>query len=50
MVGGARYDLFTGEDLGGWSDDPQNSWYSEPWFAEADAPMAEDDGYVVAFQ
>ena len=45
-----KYDLATGQDLGGWSDDPQHSWYSEPWFAEADNPGSEDDGYVVAFQ
>ena len=45
-----KFDLETGADLGGWSDDAQHSWYSEPWFAEADAPQAEDDGYVIAFQ
>ena len=45
-----KFDLETGADLGAWSDDPQNSWYSEPWFAEADQPQAEDHGYVVVFQ
>ena len=45
-----KFDLETGADLGGWSDDSQNSWYSEPWFAEADSPQSEDHGYVVAFQ
>ncbi|MBM3383521.1 MAG: lignostilbene-alpha,beta-dioxygenase [Betaproteobacteria bacterium] len=45
-----KYNLFTGEDLGAWSDDPQHSWYSEPCFAQADHPSAEDHGYVVAFQ
>ena len=45
-----KFDLDTGADLGGWSDDPQHSWYSEPWFAEADAPQAEDHGYVISFQ
>ena len=45
-----KFDLETGADLGAWSDDAQNSWYSEPWFAEADNAQAEDDGYVVVFQ
>lgn len=45
-----KFDLQTGADLGGWSDDAQHSWYSEPWFAEADNAKNEDDGYVVAFQ
>ena len=45
-----KFDLETGTDLGGWRDDPQHSWYSEPWFAEADAAQSEDDGYVIAFQ
>jgi carotenoid cleavage dioxygenase-like enzyme len=49
-AGVRKFDLDTGADLGGWSDDPQHSWYSEPWFAEADAPRSEDDGYVIAFQ
>jgi carotenoid cleavage dioxygenase-like enzyme len=49
-AGVRKFDLDTGADLGGWSDDPQRSWYSEPWFAEADAPRSEDDGYVIAFQ
>ena len=49
--GGIRkFDLDTGADLGGWSDDADNSWYSEPWFAEADSPQTEDHGYVVTFQ
>jgi carotenoid cleavage dioxygenase len=45
-----KFDLDTGADLGGWSDDHTHSWYSEPWFAQADASQAEDHGYVVAFQ
>ena len=45
-----KFDLDTGADLGGWSDDPTHSWYSEPWFAQADASQVEDHGYVVAFQ
>ncbi|MEN9538840.1 MAG: hypothetical protein RLZZ126_1075 [Pseudomonadota bacterium] len=45
-----KFDLDTGADLGGWSDNPEHSWYSEPWFAEADKPTAEDDGYLIAFQ
>ena len=45
-----KFDLETGADLGGWSDNAQHSWYSEPWFAEADAPQSEDDGYVITFQ
>jgi carotenoid cleavage dioxygenase len=49
-LGLRKLDLSTGEDLGGWSDDKQHSWYSEPWFAEADTPQSEDDGYVIAFQ
>jgi carotenoid cleavage dioxygenase len=49
-AGVRKFDLDTGADLGGWSDDAQHSWYSEPWFAEADAPQAEDDGYLISFQ
>ena len=49
-AGVRKFDLETGADLGGWRDDPQHSWYSEPWFAEADAPQSEDHGYVIAFQ
>ena len=49
-LGLRKVDLFNGQDLGGWSDDTQHSWYTEPWFAEADAPQSEDDGYVIAFQ
>lgn len=45
-----KYDLDSGAMLGAWSDDPEHSWYSEPWFAAADRPQAEDHGYVVAFQ
>jgi len=45
-----KFDLETGQDLGGWSDDDKHSWYSEPWFAEADKPQSEDDGFVIAFQ
>ena len=49
-AGVRKFDLQTGADLGGWRDDPDHSWYSEPWFAEADAPQSEDHGYVIAFQ
>jgi len=45
-----KYDLDTGESLSAWSDDPEASWYSEPWFAAADRPQSEDHGYVIAFQ
>jgi carotenoid cleavage dioxygenase-like enzyme len=49
-TGVRKYDLHTGESLGHWSDDPDHSWYSEPWFAAADQPRSEDHGYVIAFQ
>lgn len=39
----------TGQSVGEWSDDPDNCWYSEPWFAPADDAQAEDHGYVVVF-
>lgn len=45
-----KYDLDSGQSLGHWTDDPDNSWYSEPWFAEADNPRSEDHGYVISFQ
>jgi carotenoid cleavage dioxygenase-like enzyme len=45
-----KYDLDTGACLAQWSDDPIHSWYTEPWFAQADHPSAEDHGYVIAFQ
>jgi carotenoid cleavage dioxygenase len=45
-----KVDLAGGRTLAAWSDDPQASWYSEPWFAPADQAPREDDGYVVAFQ
>lgn len=45
-----KYDLQTGACLSAWSDSAAHSWYSEPWFAEADEPQSEDDGYVIAFQ
>jgi carotenoid cleavage dioxygenase len=45
-----KYDLDTGQCLGNWSDDPENSWYSEPWFAAADNPESEDHGYIISFQ
>lgn len=45
-----KYDLDSGAMLSAWSDDPQHSWYSEPWFAAADGANAEDHGYVIAFQ
>jgi carotenoid cleavage dioxygenase len=46
----SKYDLETGARLGAWRDTVDNSWYSEPWFAEADNPQSEDHGYVIAFQ
>ncbi len=49
-LGLRKFDLFTGQDLGSWSDDKEHSWYTEPWFAEADTPQSEDDGYLIAFQ
>lgn len=45
-----KYDLDSGEMLGAWSEDPEHSWYSEPWFAAADTAQAEDHGHVIAFQ
>ncbi len=45
-----KYDLDTGASLSAWTDDSEHSWYSEPWFAAADAPQGEDHGYVIAFQ
>jgi carotenoid cleavage dioxygenase len=39
----------TGESAGNWSDGPEDTWYSEPWFAPADNPRSEDHGYVIAF-
>lgn len=46
----AKYDLVSGARLSQWSSEPAHSWYSEPWFAPADAATAEDDGYLVAFR
>jgi len=31
----------TGATLSAWTDDAEHSWYSEPWFAAADAPQAQ---------
>ncbi|MFN0185585.1 MAG: carotenoid oxygenase family protein, partial [Aquabacterium sp.] len=45
-----KYDLDSGALLSSWTDSAEHSWYSEPWFAAADAPAAEDHGYVIAFQ
>ena len=45
-----KYELDTGEMLSAWSEDAQDSWYSEPWFAAADNAQSEDHGYVIAFQ
>lgn len=45
-----KYDLDTGEFLSAWTDDAEHSWYSEPWFAAADAAQSEDHGYIIAFQ
>jgi carotenoid cleavage dioxygenase-like enzyme len=39
----------TGECVGAWSDDSENAWYSEPWFAAADNQRCEDHGYVITF-
>lgn len=39
----------TGESIGSWTDDAENCWYSEPWFAPADNQKSEDHGYVVSF-
>ncbi len=39
----------TGESAGNWSDGPEDTWYSEPWFAPADNPRSEDHGYVITF-
>jgi len=39
----------TGETAAAWSDDIDHCWYSEPWFAPADNPRAEDHGYVIVF-
>jgi len=44
-----KFNTDTGESVGEWSDDHEHCWYSEPWFAPADNPTAEDHGYVVAF-
>lgn len=49
-----KVDLDTGATLSAWTDDAEHSWYTEPWFAAADAPhgkdLAEDHGYVIAFR
>jgi len=45
-----KFDTDTGELLGAFSDGHEHSWYSEPWFAPANAGSAEDDGYVVVFR
>ncbi|APW44250.1 carotenoid oxygenase family protein [Rhodoferax saidenbachensis] len=45
-----KMDLETGASLSAWTDDPVHSWYTEPWFAEADNATAEDHGYLIAFQ
>ena len=45
-----KYGLDNGQCLSSWSDDPDHSWYSEPCFAEADTPTAEDHGYIICFQ
>lgn len=45
-----KFDLATGASLCAHSDSVEHSWYSEPWFAAADAPQGEDHGYVIAFQ
>jgi len=44
-----KFNIDTGESLGGWTDGPEHCWYSEPWFAPADNPQSEDHGYVIAF-
>jgi carotenoid cleavage dioxygenase-like enzyme len=45
-----KYDLNTGAMLSSWTDNEASSWYSEPWFAQADTALSEDHGYVIAFQ
>ncbi len=45
-----KVDLDSGATLGAWSEDPQHSWYSEPWFAGADNAQAEDHGYLISYQ
>ena len=42
-----KFDIDTGECVGHYSDGPDESWYSEPWFAPADNPSSEDHGYVI---
>lgn len=44
-----KYDTDSGVCVGKWSDGHESSWYSEPWFAPADAQSSEDHGYVVTF-
>ncbi len=48
-VGVRKMNLDTGESVGDWSDDAEHCLYSEPWFAPADNPTAEDHGYLVVF-
>ena len=45
-----KCDLDTGVSLSAWTDSVEHSWYSEPWFAAADHPQAEDHGYLISFQ
>lgn len=44
-----KFDTDTGECVAAFSDGAKDCWYSEPWFAEADNAVNEDDGYVVVF-
>lgn len=48
-MGLRKMNLVTGESVASWSDDLDNCWYSEPWFAPADNSQSEDDGYVITF-
>lgn len=48
-TGVRKFDTDSGECLGAFSDGHAHCWYSEPWFAPADAQASEDHGYVVSF-
>jgi carotenoid cleavage dioxygenase-like enzyme len=45
-----KVDLDSGQTLSAFSDEPEHSWYSEPWFAAADGARDEDHGYLITFQ
>lgn len=44
-----KFNTDTGESLGDFSDGHDHCWYSEPWFAPANNPQSEDNGYVIVF-